>query len=53
MALLAAYLARGELTQRGVDRVLKAAPDLLDPGGSFPAPGWRCNLTLRRVTRPA
>ncbi|GBU19343.1 MULTISPECIES: alpha-ketoglutarate-dependent dioxygenase AlkB [Methylobacterium] len=41
------------LCHHGVDRVLKAAPDLLDPGGSFPAPGWRCNLTLRRVTRPA
>ena len=30
MALLAAYLARGELTQRGVDRVLKLAWTLAD-----------------------
>ncbi|AWN41086.1 alpha-ketoglutarate-dependent dioxygenase AlkB [Methylobacterium durans] len=44
------------LVFHGVDRVLPEEADLLS--GAAPArpgflpPGWRCNLTLRRVTRP-
>jgi alkylated DNA repair protein (DNA oxidative demethylase) len=46
------------LIHHGVDRLIPEAPDLLH-GGAGPAPmralppGGRCNLTLRRVTRPS
>lgn len=43
------------LVHHGIDRILSEPPgDLLaaDAGTrAFPPPGWRCNLTLRRVTR--
>jgi alkylated DNA repair protein (DNA oxidative demethylase) len=46
------------LIHHGVDRLVPEAPDLLSgaaPGGppDFLVPGGRCNLTLRRVTRPS
>ena len=46
------------LIHHGVDRLVAEAPDLLQgaaPGlpPDFLPPGGRCNLTLRRVTRPS
>lgn len=43
------------LIHHGIDRILPPAPDLLDsaePGPGFLPQDGRCNLTLRRVTRP-
>ncbi|WP_430912009.1 alpha-ketoglutarate-dependent dioxygenase AlkB [Methylobacterium sp. sgz302541] len=43
------------LAFHGIDRILAAAPDLLaetESGPPFLPAGWRCNLTLRRVTAP-
>ena len=44
------------LIHHGVDRII-AGGDLLtgaeDPAPAFLPPGWRCNLTLRRVTEAA
>ncbi|MDR7035358.1 alkylated DNA repair protein (DNA oxidative demethylase) [Methylobacterium sp. BE186] len=43
------------LAFHGIDRILAEAADLLAepaaPRPDFLPPGWRCNLTLRRVTR--
>lgn len=43
------------LVHHGIDRILPAAADLLsEPAAqAFPPEGWRCNLTLRRVTAPS
>jgi DNA oxidative demethylase len=46
------------LIHHGVDRLISEAPDLLQgPAEAVPMahlpPGGRCNLTLRRVTRPS
>lgn len=43
------------LVHHGIDRILPRPPDLLGAGEAMPAflpPDGRCNLTLRRVTRP-
>ncbi len=43
------------LIHHGIDRILRSPPDLLGPAEPVPgltAPDGRCNLTLRRVTRP-
>ena len=46
------------LIHHGIDRLIPEAPDLLTGGDApvappFLPPGGRCNLTLRRVTRPS
>ncbi|MGU3536562.1 alpha-ketoglutarate-dependent dioxygenase AlkB [Methylobacterium sp. A54F] len=42
------------LIHHGVDRILAPGDDLFGETGApaFLAPGWRCNLTLRRITIP-
>lgn len=39
------------LIHHGIDRLLPGTPDLFGgDAAAFPPAGWRCNLTLRRVT---